>query len=117
MSEISEELRNVLHAKERVCTELAALAEHVDVSDYAGTIAALCADYSNAGTIPQEYSEVLDKRFSEALEAAKKGAAVFEPKPPPYDKDSAIIPTNQNLNINQNQKESRNRLSFIYLPL
>lgn len=78
MSEISEELRNVLHAKERVCTELAALAERVDVSDYAGTIAALCADYSNAGAIPQEYSEVLDKRFSEALEAAKKGAAVFE---------------------------------------
>ena len=53
MSEISEELRNVLHAKEKICTELTALADRADVSDYAGTIAALCADYSNAGNIPQ----------------------------------------------------------------
>lgn len=78
MSEISEELRNVLHGKEKICADLAALAERTDVSDYAGAIAALCAEYANSGVIPQEYSEVLDKRFSEALEVAKKGAEAFE---------------------------------------
>ena len=78
MSEISEELRSVLHAKEKICADLAALADSTEVSDYAGAIAGLCADYAAAGTIPQEYSEVLDKRFSEALEAAKQGAEVFE---------------------------------------
>ena len=39
MSEISEELRNILHAKENICAELIALAERDDVSDYAGAIA------------------------------------------------------------------------------
>ena len=78
MSEISEELRSVLHGKEKICADLAALAERSDVSDYAGAIAALCAEYANSGVIPQEYSEVLDKRFSEALEVAKKGAEAFE---------------------------------------
>ena len=35
MSEINEELRNVLHAKERICADLASLAERseVDVGD------------------------------------------------------------------------------------
>ena len=78
MSEINEELRSVLHGKEKICAALAALAERTDVSDYAGAIAALCAEYANSGVIPQEYSEVLDKRFSEALEVAKKGAEAFE---------------------------------------
>ena len=78
MSEINEELRNVLHAKERICADLASLAERSDVNDYAGAIAALCSEYANAGTVPQEYAEVLDKRFSEALDTAKKGAAAFE---------------------------------------
>ena len=54
MSEISEELRNVLHGKEKICADLAALAERSDVSDYAGAIAALCAEYANSGVIPQE---------------------------------------------------------------
>ena len=78
MSDVSEELRAILHAKENLCAQLAALPDKDGVEDYAGEIAALCAAYSASGTVPPEYSELLDKKFSEALECAKKGADVFE---------------------------------------
>ena len=78
MSDVSEELRAVLHAKEKCCEELLKLPESGNGEDYAGMIARLCADYANCGQVPPEYSEVLDKKFSEALEVAKKGAEKFE---------------------------------------
>lgn len=78
MSDVSEALRADLHAREKLCADLAALPEKSGVVDYAGAIAAICAEYANCPAIPPEYSEVLDKKFSEALETAKKGAARFE---------------------------------------
>ncbi len=78
MSDVSEELRAVLHAKEKCCEELLKLPESGNGEDYAGMIAKICADYANCGQVPPEYSEVLDKKFSEALEVAKKGAEKFE---------------------------------------
>ena len=78
MSDVSEELRANLHAREKLCAELAALPEQTDVADYAGAITRICTEYASSAAIPPEYSEVLDKKFSEALEIAKKGAERFE---------------------------------------
>ena len=78
MSDVSEELRANLHAREKLCAELAALPDQTDVADYAGVITRICTEYASCAAIPPEYSEVLDKKFSEALEIAKKGAERFE---------------------------------------
>ena len=78
MSDVSEELRANLHAREKLCAELAALPDQTDVADYAGAITRICTEYASCAAIPPEYSEVLDKKFSEALELAKKGAERFE---------------------------------------
>ncbi|MBE6391808.1 MAG: DUF349 domain-containing protein [Lentisphaerae bacterium] len=78
MSDVCEALRANLHAREKLCEDLAALPERAGVEDYAGAIAAICAEYAASPVIPPEYTEVLDKKFSEALEIAKKGAERFE---------------------------------------
>ena len=77
MSDVSEELRVILHAKENLCAALAALPDKENIEDYAGEIAALCAAYNASGSVPPEYSELLDKKFSEALAVAEKGAEAF----------------------------------------
>ena len=51
---VAGELREILHRKEAICAELAALPGDTGVTDYAGKIAELCADYANSGAIPPE---------------------------------------------------------------
>ena len=78
MSDLNEELRAVLHARENCCERLRRLPEEGCCGDYAGAIAEICSEYADCGEIPPEYSELLDKKFSEALEIAKKGAELVE---------------------------------------
>jgi len=75
---LNDALREILHAKESICAELANLANRNDVTDYQTKIAGLSEAYAASGDIPPEFSELMDKKFVEARAAAEAGAAAFE---------------------------------------
>ena len=75
-SGIPESLRDLLHRKEAICADLENLA-NASAVDYQNEIARLSADYDNAGALPQEYAELMDKRFTAALQAARAGESAF----------------------------------------
>lgn len=76
MSELTETLRSILHKKENICTELKQLA-NIGSTDYKANIDRLTKAYSEAGELPAEYAELLDKKFAEAVKTALAGEAVF----------------------------------------
>ncbi|MBE6357611.1 MAG: hypothetical protein E7058_10990, partial [Lentisphaerae bacterium] len=70
MSELSENLRAVLHEKENICTGLEQLENAADI-DYQSEIERLIQAYNDSGNLPPEYAELLDKRFAEAVKNAR----------------------------------------------
>lgn len=76
MSELSENLRAVLHEKENICAELEKLENAVGI-DYQTEITRLTQAYSDTGNLPPEYAELMDKRFAEAVKTARAGEARY----------------------------------------
>ncbi len=76
MSELTEELRNILHEKESIIAKLEALAT-TETTDYQAEISRLTEAYQQNGDLPPEFAELLDKRFSEAVKIAKEGEALY----------------------------------------
>ena len=70
---LSESLREALHVREAICKKLSALPNECTAGGYAAAIDALCAEYEAAPVVPPEFSELLDKQFSDALAAARRG--------------------------------------------
>ena len=70
---LSESLREALHVREAICKKLSALPNECAAGGYAAAIDALCAEYEAAPVVPPEFSELLDKQFSDALAAARRG--------------------------------------------
>ncbi|MBE6376240.1 MAG: DUF349 domain-containing protein [Lentisphaerae bacterium] len=79
MSELTEELRNILHQKESICEALEKLENSGEI-DYRSTLCRLSSDYDAAGELPPEYAELLDKRFTEALKTAEEGEKRYQEK-------------------------------------
>ena len=77
MSELTEELRNILHQKESICEALEKL-ETSEQTDYQGAISQLSAAYTAARELPPEYAELLDKRFAEAVKSARDGEKRYQ---------------------------------------
>lgn len=75
--QIPENLRDVLHRKEDICTALENLAAN-NCGNYQGEISRLSAEYSAAGELPPEFAELLDKRFNDAVKTARDGEAAFQ---------------------------------------
>ena len=76
MSELTGALRETLHEKENIISELEELAKAVNV-DYQAEIARLTGKYQESGGLPPEFAELLDKRFAEAVKAANAGESLF----------------------------------------
>ncbi len=76
MSELTEELRNILHEKENIIAKLEALAQG-ETTDYQAEITGLSDAYQQSGSLPPEFAELLDKRFAEAVKNAKEGEALY----------------------------------------
>lgn len=77
MSELPENLRNILHEKENICNALNQLANASDI-DYQTEISKLSDAYSNAGGLPPEYAELMDKKFAEAVKNAQAGENAYK---------------------------------------
>ena len=73
---LPEQLRENLHLKEGVCRELEALAVK-GAADMPAEIERLTAAYADMPAVPEEYSEILDRRFREARTAAESAAAAL----------------------------------------
>ena len=69
---LSDALKDVLRRKEALCAALEGLAAAAP-EDYEGEVARLSGEYG-ALVVPPEFAELLDKKFAEALKAARAGA-------------------------------------------
>ncbi len=76
MSELTGALRETLHEKENIISELEQLSRAVNV-DYQSEITRLTGAYQACGELPPEFAELLDKRFAVAVKAANEGETLF----------------------------------------
>ena len=67
---LTENLREILHKKESVCSELEKLKSASGI-DYSSEIARLSDAFASAGELPPEFAELLEKRFADALKNAR----------------------------------------------
>ncbi len=72
---VPERLRPLLHERERICTELEALAGKDDEISR-NRAAGLGADYRRCEPLPPEYAEIMDRRFAAAEAAFTEGLTV-----------------------------------------
>lgn len=73
---LTENLREILHKKESVCSELEKLKSASGI-DYSSEIARLSDAFASAGELPPEFAELLEKRFADALKNARLGESEF----------------------------------------
>lgn len=74
---ISPQLRELLHRHEQLCTELELLPQSA-AGDYAAELDRLTEAYRALPALPPEYAEILERRFSDAVDAAHRAAAAAE---------------------------------------
>ncbi len=70
---ISPQLRELLHRHEQLCAELEQLPQST-AGDYAAELARLSEAFRALPELPPEYAEILNRRFSDAVEAANRAA-------------------------------------------
>lgn len=73
--EITPALKELLRKYEKTCAEMEALAEDASVIDHTERGQALAAEFAALPPLPEEFSELLTRRFAEAGRAVERAAA------------------------------------------